>query len=202
MLLQAGMAIEAHVRIGTLGALVTSNHFPGELFLLTAYHVLDDGLGDGPVTLPDDGNPVVAAYVAGPNTTLAEMDAAIARIIISDPFANFSNQVPGDTFRITRKGGPMKPQALVKYGAGTQETVCVMSAIFEEFDKRRGFVELAQDSAGPVNFSAPGDSGALWCDRTTKRAIAMHIQGDRLGNLAIASTMNFIIDRLDLVIAR
>ena len=62
--------------------------------------------------------------------------------------------------------------------------------------------ELAQDPAGTLNYSAPGDSGALWCDRTTKLAIAMHVQGDRPGNMAIASTLNFIFDRLGLAVAR
>jgi hypothetical protein len=201
MLLQAGSAIVAHNRIGTLGALVTSARFPGALFLLTAYHVLDDKRGDGSVTLRDT-NTVIAQYIAGPGTTDAEMDAAIARITIAEPFANFSNEVPSGNFRITHPGGPMKPQDLVKFGAGTNETTCAMAAILNEFDRRRGYVELGQASAGLQNYSAPGDSGALWCDKVTGLAIAMHIQGDRPGNMAIASTMNFIMERLQLTFAQ
>ena len=200
MLLQPGLRISCHERRGTLGALVTSRHLPG-LFLLSAWHVLDDTKGAGDVTLPDNDGLVVARFTPGHHTSYPEQDAAIALVVLENPFANFTNVVPNVRFAVGKAGGPSTTMKVWKYGAATQDTVCMISEVFYRPGATGEGVRFAQATDGPVNYCDPGDSGAMWCS-TFGRSIAIHSQGDLNGNVGLGSSAMVVFKNLGLEIAQ
>ena len=167
-----------------------------ERWIVTAYHVL---LGTQRRTAADgeelyqpyDSDPAraVARFVVG--RADAATDCATCRIVAGIAGA-------GEILGLGRVGGPIEPARgmyVTKSGVATGVT----EGIIEEVRDDRVYIRTLDGFPEDYSLSDTGDSGALWVDRDTHRAVALHTRGNAGGGeFAIALPIELVLTTLGL----
>jgi endonuclease G len=157
--------------VGTLGFVARSSRSDPARWIVSCYHVLvgpptrSPGPGEA-VLQPSDGT-VIAAVDEG--RADADLDCAAAKV------AGGVDAV-GSILGIGSPADPADPAVgmrLIKSGASTGVTEGVIVGIAGDD------VTIATACGFDPNYdlSQPGDSGSLWVERATLRAVALHVRG-------------------------
>jgi endonuclease G, mitochondrial len=182
--LQPGISI-GHISgsAGTLGMLVRgARDDVDNVYLLSADHVLADtgnpSAGD-PIIQPgrEDGGDI-ADVVAGLTRRSLIYDAAIARYV-DDGRRTITNQVAQTSDVIDGFDFPEMGSVLMKAGAVSCVTQAEVTGIglFEGLGPGYHLKPVANDiESGPI--ATGGDSGAVWYDPITSRAVGLHVRGN------------------------
>jgi hypothetical protein len=205
---------------GTLGALVRDND-SGSLCILSNWHVLcgdtDAAAGDkisqpGPMDL--GSNPAREVALLERWCRLSEqIDAAVARL---DPGSATALQLFGTDIRPTGVVAPAVGMRVLKSGAVTNVTRAIVDGIggsyqmdYSQFgDEQRwiaGF-RLVPDPAFPSSaLSLEGDSGSLWVEADSQRAVGLHFAGEDdespLNDYALAQPIENVLAKLGVSLA-
>lgn len=181
--LRPGVSI-SHERgsFGTLGMFVRgrSGADANVLYLLSADHVLAEpgnaGPGDDVVQPGADDGGTGADAIAQLARRSQTFDAAIARV---GGARGVDNAAFDATTTIADGDFPFIGQVLEKSGATTGVTQAQVDGIgfFEGLGAGMHLVPLAAD-IDDVPISDLGDSGAVWYDPSTARAIGLHVRGN------------------------
>lgn len=188
MLIQPGIRIRCNGRDGTLGLLVVRDQQPDTVYLLSAWHVLDDFMGEGDVTLPDHNHQLVARYQRSEATAHPEMDIALAEVH-PDFHSQLSNTTVDGNNTISEAAYWRRNMPLSKYGATTQRTRSRLVDDTDNFGNLLYGLVLGKYPGGVDQYCHHGDSGAIWCDAISGKAIGMHSKGGLTGNQAAASPL-------------
>lgn len=199
MIVQPGLRIQCGGRNGTAGLIVRRVDDPGRLYLLGCLHVLGGHDHMSEVRLPEHGNLLIGRFERSAATTRPDMDAAIAELLsISD--LEFSNSVLGTGTKITIVSTTSPPLVLEKVGAGSGRTRCRYSRLSDNYGSITNGMTLIPLPNGTNHFCKQGDSGAVWYNPITGKALGMHISGTPRGENAVACSLKFVMRamRLDL----
>ena len=177
---------------GTLGALMRRRADPSKLYLLSAYHVLDAGKGNGEVKFkkPNGRFTTIATYTRSEDTCFADFDVAIAEVDTDLEDFEFTNKVLGTELTLRGRITPVDDMELQKSGATTGLTRCRFEKSLESFGSvsKAYMLQVAEGAATHFQFCAQGDSGAVWWapnPRSARHAsaVALHSKGDLSGVL-------------------
>lgn len=176
---------------GTIGALATSDG--SDLWLISCFHVLGradkSSLADGDAVFqPSPPNQVAVTSSQHGNATL---DCAAAKCL---------NGILGtnEILEIGHVGSPLAPAAgmrVLKSGIETGITEGVVESVDQNF-----FIVRAPDTF-PADYSVTeiGDSGALWVERDSRRAVGLNLGLAGVGQpFARAVSMMAVLDELKL----
>lgn len=194
--LRGGIALmNANVRLlGTLGCMATSDGV--DRWVVSAYHVLGRPHGvpladDEPIFQPAVGvaeNPVA---VTRRDRFDPALDAAAALVT---PGMGAVGEVLG-IGPVTGLGNPVPGMRVVKSGIATGVTEGVIGEVLGT----RVRVDLPPDFSAKYDLSDVSDSGAVWIDRETGRAVALHVAGNDTGaEVAIGMRMSEVLAALGL----
>ena len=177
---------------GTLGLFGQDD--TGAPWLISCYHVLcDAGLAQyGQDELIYQPAAVVAQYAVGrTNASRASVELDCAAALLLDG-TSVDASIPGF--------GPLVQTAtatvnmrVAKVGAAGGLTEGIITQVIGTSVVIRTDAEFPQDYV----LSQPGDSGALWMDRDTRAAIALH-RGLRTPRTATATSIDAVLQILDL----
>lgn len=177
-----------HTTAGTLGAKVIDEQDGAEM-ILTNWHVVGgspDGEPDLPLWQPgridgggqDDTVAVVVRSIIGP------FDAAVARLTGSRPLKN--ETIEGHP--IDQPATPSLGMMVWKSGRTTGYTEGFIDGISMQLTLtyptagprtlRQVFRVVPRPGAVAVEVSEPGDSGAVWVDENTGKAVGLHFAGE------------------------
>jgi hypothetical protein len=89
-----------------------------------------------------------------------------------------------------------------KSGVGTGYTEGFIDALNVNTDNWEHLVRVVPlpDAEPGMEISGPGDGGAVWVDAASGRAVALHLSGERPGDVveyALAQDINFLLQELD-----
>jgi hypothetical protein len=180
---------------GTLGAIAADG---AQLYLLSNYHVLCEPNGNLPppgaglVYQPD---PAVAG--GGVNPPVADLDPARADNVLDCAAAALRAGVMAEARvlgigRVLGVAAPAVGMRVIKSGIRTGVTEGVITAV------NGSDVSIGAPPESPLyDCSDGGDSGALWLERDTHLAVALHRAG-ALGGLADAADITAVLTALNL----
>lgn len=179
-------------RFGTLGCVATSDG--NDRWILTAFHVLAPSGGlpverDDPVYQPVDPEALIARV--RPERMEANLDVAAAEIIDTVPSV-------GEILGIGKIRGVATPSVgmrVIKSGAATGVT---QGRVVEATADR---IEIVPSETIPSKYqlSEASDSGAVWLEEETHRAVALHRAGHDFGTeRAIGVPMERVLTALEL----
>ncbi len=209
--MQGGISISdaAHIACGTLGALVIDRRTRTPM-LLGNWHVLaNDWMARAglPVYQPgrlDGGSAVdtVAWYVR--DAMRASLDAAVAELADR-------RRLLGEQFDLGAVRGVATPeldQRVIKSGRGSGVTTGRVTAVGGYTRMVYGGLQreirvgmtIEPDRVGN-QVSTAGDSGSLWLDAETRRAVGLHFAGSDLPERALAMDIAEVLDALDVDLA-
>jgi hypothetical protein len=195
---------------GTLGGKVVDRR--GDQMLLSNWHVLAGRwwIGNGapisqPGCLDGGGTDSVVAYLAQ-DAWRSHLDAAVARLAVG------SRQLVNDQLEIGAVTGAARPVArmrVTKSGRTTGVTWGIVSSILpgRMITYADGFPRVVRDiwAIEPElvrdRVSGPGDSGSMWLDANTWRAVGLHFAGESDPPRALAMGMPAVLDALAVDIA-
>ena len=197
--IQPGLTIICNNRKGTLGLLVKRNDNDDNIYLLSCWHILDDGIEHSEVTAPDLGGITIARYTRSTDTSSQEMDAAIAQLL-PDLDIPAHNTIVGTDTVISQAAYWKKRMELKKLGATTGWTRSMLEKGKDYFGDLQYALILKKHPNGKMHYCDHGDSGALWCSATTGKGIAIHAKGGLAANKAAASPLVYILDKFNLSI--
>lgn len=150
-------------------------------YLVSARHVLI-------AAASVDGEPVFQSRPA--DGSVATIELARSHVALDCAAAALAPGIGGDptVLGIGPVGPPAVPtigQRLIKSGMSTGVTEGVVGAV------QNGVVRIDAPAGFPAGYqlSGPGDSGALWVERDTRRAVALHH-----GALGLAGTSATAVD--------
>ena len=201
---------------GTLGAFVAERH-SGTIAVLSNWHVLvgsSDALSDEPIIQPA-GN-FLGPNPARPMATLTRWldldngyDAAIATVAEEVELANHQANLD---LAIAEVAEPQLGMRLVKSASISGVTHGIVDGVagsypinYERFGGGTRWMQgirIVPDPDDPVSeVSLSGDSGAVWIDRDSGRAVALHFGGEDhltpLYEYALAHPLQAVLDQLN-----
>lgn len=188
--LRAGVHVKgrANARAGTIGLFALDA--AGARYLVTCRHVLEGpgGLVDGDDVLQGAGTSDVVARASAAHAS-AGLDVAAARLIVQaacEPAA-------AGIGPWSAPAAPVVGQRVVKAGYATGVTEGVVD------DVSGSDVRIVPPPGFPATYrlTATGDSGALWLDRDTRAAVALHRRGDA-GSASLAVDVRAALAALSL----
>jgi hypothetical protein len=194
--LRGGIAVmNANVRLlGTLGCIATSDGL--DRWVVSAYHVLGRPSG----TPLADGEPVFQPAVGVAENPVAvtrrdrfdlALDAAAALVT---PGVGAVGEVLG-LGPVTGLADPTPGMRVVKSGIATGVTEGVVARVLGP----RVEIEVPADFSFRYDLSDVSDSGAVWLDSATGRAVALHVAGNDTGvELAIGMRLAEVLASLRL----
>lgn len=199
---------------GTLGALVMDK-LRGRPALLSNWHVFCAGGVAGNAICqpgPDHAGSLPARRVASLERWLNLSQGIDAALAVVDPGSRVDSRIFGLNQSVSRTSNPEKGMRLVKMSAVSEVTSAMIDGIDGSYrmnysyfgDHVRwmdGFRLVRIPGDGPEEISLAGDSGGLWVNPDTNRAVGLHFAGeDGLGPLAeyaIAHPINRVLELLD-----
>lgn len=170
----------------------------GQRWLVSCGHVLIRPPGAGgepfqsgePIFQPDLAGGQVATMVGGKANATLDVAAALL-----DGTVQSGDAIPG----VGSPARPIPPRVgmpVVKRGAATGVTEGVVTKVF------KSTVQIAPPSSFPQDYglTSAGDSGALWLERDSLAAIALHRSGNQPGRkeFSIAVLVDVVLRTLDL----
>jgi hypothetical protein len=185
---------------GTLGAIVYDK-VTGDAYILSNWHVLCGHPGPhagepivqpGPQHLGSKPPRVVAQVVKSIDLSLG-YDAAIAKMNVG---VSVGRSILGIDLEVIGVGEHQPAMRLIKSGVSSGVTHAIIDGVegsyvmdyspYGDVVRWMDGIRLIPDPAKPEDeISLSGDSGALWCDPSSKLAIALHFAGeDQVGPLA------------------
>jgi hypothetical protein len=204
---------------GTLGALVR-DLATNDLCILSNWHVLCGGpeaaVGDGisqPGPMDLGSNP--ARTVANLERWLRlseQLDAALARLA---PDVESTEQLFDTAITPTATTAPLLGMPVIKSGAVSNVTHAVVDGIsgsyrldytgFGDGPQWMSGFRLVPDPAAPATaLSLEGDSGSLWVESATGRALGLHFAGEDdqspLNDYALAHPIDDVFARLNIAL--
>jgi endonuclease G len=209
--LRGGVSIsdEYHIAAGTLGGKVIDRTTGAEM-ILSNWHVLVADWSAQPgqrVEQPGrlDGGALADTVAALTRDAMAaNLDAAVATLDGSRPLINDQLGLGA----IVGVGRAELGMELVKSGRTTGVTYARVTAVEGTAKIAYGTVERVirqvitiEPDMGSGQVSAPGDSGSLWLDAATMRAIGLHFAGSDMPERALALDMPSVLDALNVDIA-
>jgi hypothetical protein len=208
--LQGGISISDQFRqvYGTLGGIVIDRQ-SGNLMILSNWHVLAAGWHANPrhkVYQPagrDGGTDADTIATFTRHGMLQRIDAAVATLTVNG--RDYINQ----QFELANSAaqgvsGPRRGMKVVKSGRATSITYGVVDSIASGPIKMHyqggvqiiepAFVIMPVAQGQPV--SAPGDSGSIWFEASTMRAVGLHFAGSNNPERAVAIEMPSVLNAL------
>lgn len=210
MKIQPGMKIKCNDIEGTLGLLVQKKNDPDTVYLLTCWHVLDNGHADAiagksiNVTAPDDGNRVIATYKRSDATANKGLDVALAKIkpsMVKHCSKEVLGSQPGKS--LVKSTLPMPNMKLRMSGAASKKvTLCQVEKLQGKWGDLTEAVKLKHHPNEDRNseYCKRGDSGSVWWSSETGGAVAVHTDGKFPNNRAAAVPVKVILRTLKLKI--
>ena len=193
--LRGGIVIVARTasNFGTLGMVVTKTGL--DRWGLTCGHVL------GPLAGPvPNADPVFQPDNSAPTFRVGQTDSALADATLDCAAFKIDTSVTvsKDLVGIGTPAAPIPPATgmrVIKSGRSTEITEGIISGITGakvEITLRTGYPDA-------YDLSEPGDSGAVWLERSTLAPVALHRQGTHSGpSVAFASDINAVLTKLGL----
>lgn len=194
--LRGGIALmNATVRLlGTLGCIATSDGV--DRWVVSAYHVLGRPHG-APLA---DGEPIFQPAVGVAENPVAvtrrdRFDAALdAAAALVTPGVGAVGEVLG-IGPVAGLGDPVPDMRVVKAGIATGVTEGVVGSV----QGARIEIAVPADFSARYDLSDVSDSGAVWLERDTRRAVALHVAGNDTGiELAIGMRLIDVLASLRL----
>lgn len=203
---------------GTIGAIVYDK-VTGDEHILSNWHVLCGSPGShagepivqpGPQHLGSEPPRAVAQVVKSVDLSLG-YDAAIAKMNVGVPV---ERNILGIDLEAIGVGEHRPAMHLIKSGVSSGVTHAIVDGVegsylmdyspFGDVKRWMDGIRLIPDPAKPENeISLNGDSGALWCDPSSKLAVALHFAGeDQIGPLAEYALAHPLARALDLLDVR
>ncbi|MEM7208834.1 MAG: hypothetical protein AAF434_13500 [Pseudomonadota bacterium] len=214
MIIQPGTSIYcAHGGKGTVGALVRKSARSRKLYLLTAWHVLDNDRASGAteVRLGSARGKVIATYKPGNATRDEKLDVAIAELDKDIEDLEWTNKVRGSNKLLNKTASPTSRTKFQMYGATTKLSNCRLDQKFQAFGSIENafLLKAAEGVDASTGFCASGDSGAMWYSQNSGRMIGLHSKGDMSGevngtmrtNCAAAVSITAIMNKLQIELA-
>ncbi len=200
MEIQPGIKIQCNQRTGTLGIIVSKENNDSKLYLLSCWHILDDGIEAGDVVLPDDNNRLIARYERSVDTANESLDASIAEID-SDIDIPINNRISGTDRSISSFSYSWKKNTeLRKTGDQTGTTRCLIGRKMTQYGNLDQALKLKRHPNGRATYCAHGDSGSIWCTIEHGFAVGLHARGGLPGNFAAATPIALILRDMGLKI--
>ncbi len=205
---------------GTLGALVIDNE-TNTRCILSNWHVLCGDVGaaageqicqPGPMDLGSDAARQVGELLRWCRLS-EQIDAALARLA---PGADTDTALFGIDLRPTGTAAPVVGMKLVKSGAVTGVTHAMIDGVggrfqmdYAQFGDGPRWIEgfrLVPDPDLPTNaLCLEGDSGSLWIEASTGRAVGLHFAGEDdispANDYALAQPIENVLARLNATLA-
>jgi len=160
--------------LGTLGMIVTSDGT--DRWLLSALHVL------APPTGATDGQPIYQPVRGGSETPIAvtqsdrvstTFDAAAA--LVDDGIDSVTEVLQfGSVLGVSSPAAGMR---VVKSGLATGVTEGVIESVTGSWVQ----IRVLPGFPSKYQLSEPGDSGSIWINQATGRAVALHVTGSDTG---------------------
>lgn len=193
---------------GTLGAIVRDN-LDGAPMVLSNWHVLaqtwlaEKGLSICQPAIADWGSYYDIIANLERDAMGAGIDAAVAKL---NPFRKTGNEQLG-LGEITSIVKPEIGMRVVKSGRGSGITHGVVSGIhgesIQEFaglrKHMRHIIHITQDEPR-TEVSRAGDSGAIWLEQHTNKAVALHFAGSDMPEFALAFSISEVLQALNVSI--
>jgi hypothetical protein len=195
---------------GTLGAKVIDRESGAEM-ILSNWHVLvgrPEGQADLAIWQPGqlDGGALAGNVIAGLSRwVIGPYDAAVARLAGNRPVQ--SKTVEGKA--IDRLGSPALGMMVWKSGRttgytegfidGVKMTTQLSYAGVGQKVLQQVFRVVPRPGRGEVEISAGGDSGSIWVDESSGKAVGLHFAGE-VGNVseyALAHELAWVLDALN-----
>jgi hypothetical protein len=190
---------------GTLGGVVTDRQ-SGERMLLSNWHVLAGRWTARPgqrIYQPgrlDGGRSADSIASLVRNAMDSHLDAAVARIA-------GERQLINDQYDLGSVSGVVRPELgmrLVKSGRRTAITYGQVTAIegiakmrYDSLDRVIEHVLTIEPENGFGLVSGPGDSGAMWLEEDTLRAVGLHFAGSDYPERALAMELQPVLNALE-----
>jgi hypothetical protein len=208
--LQGGISISDQFRMtyGTLGGIVLDRS-SGDPMILSNWHVLASGWHANPTHriyqpgVGDGGRDTDAIATFTRHAMFHRIDAAVATLMT--PRREYvSQQFELANSRATGVTAPRFGMQVMKSGRASGITRGVVESIASGPIKMRyqGGVNVIEPAflIKPIgagqNVSAPGDSGSIWFEESTMRAIGLHFAGSDQPESAVAIEMPAVLNAL------
>lgn len=191
-------------RIFTLGGMVRDRQ-TGHVMMLSSWHVLAGAWAMGENVLISrrisaagaETNEVVAEFTR--NAMSHGLDAAVSQAQSPTPLRNEQQGIGA----VAGVALPQLGMPVIKSGAGTGVTSGRITGILgyslQRYANRKQLIGplvcIAPENPAQ-EISAPGDSGAWWLERSTRRAVALHFAGSAKPNFALAFSMPEVLEAL------
>jgi hypothetical protein len=192
-------------RLFTLGGIVRDRRTKKEM-VLSSWHVLAGSWASGEQVLlyqavSVDGKEtteVVAEYTR--SAIRAGLDAAVSRLKSKKPLLNQQQGIGA----VTGVALPQPGMRVIKSGAATGVTSGVITGILGYSMQRYAnhkqligpFVCITPEEPN-AQINAPGDSGAWWLERWSRRAVALHFAGGDDPSFGLAFSMPEVLHALE-----
>ncbi|MDZ7362580.1 MAG: transglycosylase SLT domain-containing protein [candidate division KSB1 bacterium] len=192
-------------RLFTLGGIVRDRRTKKEM-VLSSWHVLaeswaagEEALLDQPVSAEGKETTEVAAEYAR-CAIRAGLDAAVFRLRSKKLLLNHQEGIGA----VTGVTLPLLGMPVIKSGAATGVTSGVITGILgysmQRYANRKQLIGpfvciTPEEPNAPIN--APGDSGAWWLERSSRRAVALHFAGSDNPSFGLAFSMPEVLHALD-----
>ena len=206
--MRGGISIgnERHHNYGTLGALVVDRDTPELSMCLSNWHMLvgDWGARLGQRILQpgrkDGGSNADTVATLTRDAMSSNLDAAVAIL-------TGSRQLINDQLGLGPVKGVCRPELGMEVVKSGRETGITHGRIVEiESSATMSFARLTRiirhimviDQRQPSELvSSGGDSGAVWLDRTSMKAVGLHFAGSDFPEQALAMDMTSVLDALN-----
>lgn len=157
--------------IGTLGCTV-KDQLSGDPLGLTNYHVLINGSGESGDSVTQPASRAKEDIIGQILRWDESLDCAVFSLNDS---RQFNHGILGLEIEPSGTADPIVGMAVVKSGLTTGVTYGMIDGVsFDEFT----VVPELSSSSFKDELSAPGDSGSIWLDRLTGKAIGLHYAGE------------------------
>ena len=200
--LRPGVSIGDDREAGTIGLFVTDEQ-SGDPCLLSSDHVIASD------TFPDNGDPVYQpAKRDDPGRVVAKLlrwdrftGSAVARV---EDGVTFDNRPFGRSQIIAGVREPALGDILEKSGRTTAITRGRVEGVGNTYDGvgNAFFLVPETPNTGNLELTWKGDSGAIWYDPATMKAVGLHVKGEADPNpaneYAVASSLTAVLEELRL----
>jgi soluble lytic murein transglycosylase len=192
-------------RLFTLGGKVRDRWTKKEM-VLSSWHVLADSWAAGgqvllyqTVAADDKATTEVAAEYTR-SAIRAGLDAAVSRLKSNKLLLNQQQGIGA----VSGVALPLLGMRVIKSGAATGVTAGVITGILgysmQRYANRKQLIGpfvciTPEEPNAPIN--APGDSGAWWLERSSRRAVALHFAGSDDPSFGLAFSMPEVLHTLD-----